>query len=536
MSDHAWFITAMVIYLIAMLLIGLYGYKQTDQYEDYMLGGRQLHPFVAALSAGASDMSGWLLMGLPAAIFVSGFSKLWVAIGLLIGAALNWWFTAPRLRTYTEVANNSITLPTFLEHRLEDRKHVLRVVAGLVILVFFTFYVASGMVAGGRYFESTFGASYLWGMIIIAGVTVVYTFIGGFLAVSYTDAVQGTIMFFALLMVPVMAFITVGDSSSLFDWQLNNGYGNDQLAANPDWFSLFSGVSAITVISGLAWGLGYFGQPHIIVRFMALRKPSDAKQGLAYGVSWMALSMVGAVFVAVMAPGFFAMDPSISIVDQVNFETIFLDMGRILFHPLIAGLVLTAVLAAIMSTISSQLLVVSSALVEDMYKGLFNKKASDNQLKLLSRIAVVLVAVMAFFIARNPDSAVLKLVEFAWAGFGSAFGPVVIASLYWRRLNVPGAVAGVLAGALVAFVWGGLPTLGVWVTEKPFGLYEMVPGVLASIVAMVVVSLATKPPAPHVVEMFDEVQEISKTMKGHPEADLRATKEGVEAHHAQPTS
>lgn len=518
LSDLTWFVTAMVIYLIAMLCIGLYSFKQTDEYEDYMLAGRSLHPFPAALSAGASDMSGWLLMGLPGALYMSGFSELWMAIGLLVGAAVNWWLTAPRLRAYTEVANNSITLPSFFDNRFNDRTHALRVVAGIVILVFFTFYVSSGMVAGGRYFESTFEGSYLTGLIVIASVTVIYTFVGGFLAVTYTDMVQGLIMFVALILVPIVALMTMDDPSAIWTYQTEHAYGMESIQPNEHWFSLFTGVSFVTIISNLAWGLGYFGQPHIIVRFMALRSPSDAKAGMTYGVSWMFLCLLGAVAVAVIGPAFFGMDPTIAITDQDNFETIFLDMGRILFHPLIAGLVLTAVLAAIMSTISSQLLVVSSALIEDIYKGLMNKNASDNALKNLSRIAVLAVALLAGVIALNPESGILSLVEFAWAGFGSAFGPVVLGALYWRRLNAAGATAGMVAGAVVAFLWGGLASFGIM--EKPFGLYEMVPGVAASVLAMVVVTYATKEPDASVTSMFDKATELSKTAMKNPDMDF----------------
>ena len=353
-------------------------------------------------------------------------------------------------------------------------------------------------------------------------MTVVYTFVGGFLAVSYTDAVQGCIMFVALLIVPVMAVLSLDDPSTIWNFQTDHSYGSGSIEPNPEWFSLFSGDSGtmvfITVISGLAWGLGYFGQPHIIVRFMALRSPKDAKAGFGYGVSWMGLSMLGAVFVAIIGPSFFEQNPDLHITDQTNYETIFLDMGRILFHPLIAGLVLTAVLAAIMSTISSQLLVVSSALVEDIYKGLFNRNASDSLLKMLSRLAVLAVALLAFFIARNPDSGVLSLVEFAWAGFGSAFGPIIVAALYWRRLNAPGAIAGIVAGAVVAFLWGGLANFGVM--EKPFGLYEMIPGVLANIIAMVTVSLLTKAPSPTVTAMFDEAKRLSHVAQRNPDEDF----------------
>ena len=508
MTEQTWFVIAMVIYLIAMLLIGLYSFKQTDEYEDYMLGGRNLHPFVAAMSAGASDMSGWLLMGLPGALFMSGFSELWIAIGLLIGAAVNWVITAPRLRSYTEVANNSITIPSFLENRFNDRSHVLRIAAGLIILVFFTFYVSSGMVSGGRYFQSTFGADYLTGMIVIAAVTVGYTFIGGFLAVSFTDTVQGCIMFISLLAVPVIALLNMDDPGAIWTYQLENAYGLGTIEPNPHWFSLITGVSFVTIISNLAWGFGYFGQPHIIVRFMALRSPSDARAGMRYGVGWMFLCLIGAIMVSIIGPAFFGMDPSIQVVDQENFETIFLDMGRILFHPLIAGLVLTAVLAAIMSTISSQLLVVSSALIEDIYKGLMNKEASDNTLKNLSRISVLIVAIVAALVALDPEAGILSLVEFAWAGFGASFGPVVVAALYWRRLNAAGAAAGLITGAVVAFIWGGLPQFGVM--DKPFGLYEMIPGVALNIVAMVVVTLMTKAPSKEITDTFDKAVELSK--------------------------
>lgn len=518
MSDLSWFVTAMVIYLIAMLLIGLYSFKQTDEYEDYMLAGRNLHPFPAALSAGASDMSGWLLMGLPGAIYMLGFSELWMAIGLLIGAWVNWWLTAPRLRAYTEVANNSITLPSFLENRFHDRTHLLRVVSGIVILVFFTFYVSSGMVAGGRYFESTFSGDYMTGLIVIAGVTVAYTFVGGFLAVSYTDTVQGIIMFIALLLVPIIALISMDDPSAIWSYQLDNAYGLESIEPNPHWFSLFTGVSFVTIISNLAWGLGYFGQPHIIVRFMALRSPSDAKAGMRYGIGWMFLCLVGAIFVAIIGPAFFGMDPSIAITDQTNFETIFLDMGRILFHPLIAGLVLTAVLAAIMSTISSQLLVVSSALIEDIYKGMINKNATDSTLKNLSRVSVIIVAILAGIVAANPDSGILALVEFAWAGFGASFGPVIVGALFWRRLNAAGATAGLATGAIVAFIWGGLPAFGI--IDKPFGLYEMIPGVAANIIVMVAVTLATKEPSKEITDTFDKAIALSKAAAADPEKDF----------------
>ncbi|MFC3848627.1 sodium/proline symporter PutP [Corynebacterium hansenii] len=499
MQTTTWYFIAIVIYLALMLYIGYTGYRKTTEYDDYMLAGRGLHPFIAALSAGASDMSGWLLMGLPGAIYLSGLNQTWIAIGLCIGAWANWKLTAPRLRSYTKVAKNSITIPSFLENRLEDRTKILRVASGIIILVFFTFYVSSGMVAGGRYWESTFGGDYLVGLLLVATVTVLYTLFGGFLAVSYTDAVQGVIMFLALLIVPVVAmFVLTSEGepvSDLFSFAAENAYPGSGGAPVDGFFNAFSGVPLLGTIGLIGWGLGYFGQPHIIVRFMALRSPADAVAGRRYGVTWQVICMLGATLVAVVSTVFFARNPDASVTDTESYETIFLDLTRVIFHPLVAGLILTAVLAAIMSTISSQLLVSSSALIEDLYRGVVNKNLRSSTSMLASRIAVAVVALIAGVIASNPNSSILSLVGFAWAGFGSAFGPVILASLYWRRLNMPGAAAGIITGALVSFAWGMSPLTDV--------IYEIVPGVAASAIAMVAVTLMTKAPSPHIVEEFD---------------------------------
>ncbi|QTH59056.1 sodium/proline symporter PutP [Corynebacterium hindlerae] len=503
MSEQTWFIIAIVIYMALMLGIGYWSYTQTKKYDEYMLGGRGLGPAVAALSAGASDMSGWLLMGLPGALFVSGFSELWIAIGLLIGCWANWKWIAPRLRSYTEVAKNSITVPSFVENRLNDKSRVLRVVSAVVILVFFTFYVSSGMVSGGKYFESTFGGDYLTGMLIVAVITVAYTFIGGFLAVSYTDAVQGLIMFASLIIVPIMALFALQNPMDIFGWQTMNDYGPYTSGeGNPTYFSMITGVSLAAIIGNLAWGLGYFGQPHIIVRFMAMRKPSDATSGRRIGVFWMLLCVMGAVFTAMIGTVFFAQNPHIAVTDRDAFETVFLDMGRILFHPLIAGLVLTAVLAAIMSTIASQLLVTSSALIEDLYMIVVKRQPTQKNLIWMSRIAVLSVSVIAGVLAANPSDSILGLVAFAWAGFGSAFGPIIIASLYWKRLNAPGAIAGMIAGAVVSFAWGQSALSDL--------MYEIVPGFIANIVLMVVVTLLTKAPSEEINREFDKSVKLSK--------------------------
>ncbi|HBC8574634.1 TPA: sodium/proline symporter PutP [Corynebacterium striatum] len=518
-QDSTWYVVAMIIYLLAMAAIGFWSYKQTDQYDDYVLGGRGLHPFVAALSAGASDMSGWLLMGLPGALFLTGMSELWMAIGLLVGAWANWKWVAPRLRSYSEIAGNSITVPSFFENRLHDKSRLLRVLSAAIIIFFFTFYVSSGMVSGGRYFESTFGGDYLVGMLIVAAVTVFYTFVGGFLAVSYTDTVQGLLMFASLIIVPIMAIMALDDPGQIFSFAANNPYATGGVIENPNYFSLFSGVSAAVIIGNLAWGLGYFGQPHIIVRFMALRKPSDARAGRFYGIGWMLLSLIGAVFVALAGTVFFT-QTNHSITDQENYETIFLDMAQVMFHPLFAGLVLTAVLAAIMSTMSSQMLVVSTSLIEDLFLIFAKKKPSQDVLINLSRTAVVAIAIIATVLAINPSDSILGLVGFAWAGFGSAFGPLVLLSLYWKRLNSTGAIAGMVTGAIVAIGWGMSPLSD--------ALYELVPGFAISLIATVVVSLVTKAPEPKVMAEFEEASKLAKLVEENKNLDFEQAAERVQ--------
>ncbi|APT93735.1 proline:sodium symporter PutP [Corynebacterium phocae] len=478
-----------------MLAIGFWSYRKTSEYDQYVLGGRGLNPFVAAMSAGASDMSGWLLMGLPGALFLTGMSSLWIAIGLTVGAWLNWKYVAPRLRAYSEVANNSITIPSFFENRVQDKSRLLRIFSAAIIIFFFTFYVSSGMVAGGRYFESTFNGSYLTGMMLVAAVTVIYTLVGGFLAVSYTDAVQGVLMFLSLVIVPVMAILALDNPGDIFSYASNHPYGTGGAVDNPDYFSMFSGVSLAVIVGNVAWGLGYFGQPHILVRFMALRTPKDAVTGRRIGISWMALSILGAVFTALAGTVFFT-NQDYSITDQENYETIFLDMAQIMFHPLFAGLVLTAVLAAIMSTMSSQMLVVSSALIEDLTKIVFKQDLGKKKLINLSRLAVLAISVIAAVLAINPSDSILGLVGFAWAGFGAAFGPLVILSLYWKRLNSTGAIVGMVAGAAVTIAWGMSP-LGDF-------LYEIVPGFIVNLILTYVVSVMTAEPSHSVKKEFDK--------------------------------
>ncbi|TWS22710.1 sodium/proline symporter PutP [Tsukamurella sputi] len=495
MSDQTYQTVAVALYFAAMLYIGWSAYRKTrDNLDDYMLAGRGLKPWVAALSAGASDMSGWLLMGLPGAIYAKGLVESWIAIGLTIGAWLNWKFVAPRLRSYTEVAGNSITIPSFLEHRLRDRSRSLRIVCGLIILVFFTFYVSSGMVAAGKFFDSTFGVQYIHGMLIVAVVTMVYTLFGGFLGATLTDVAQGLLMLAALVAVPIVALIEVGGPSVTVD-TVNS--------VNPDFFSLFAGGTALGIISAAAWGLGYFGQPHIIVRFMALRSPQEAATARRFGISWMVATALGAIATAFIGIAYFALHPEKAPKDP---ETVFLVLAQILFHPFVAGLVLAAVLAAIMSTVSSQLVVCSSALVEDLFKIFAEKSGRDSQISdktyvLLGRLGVLIVAVIAVLLAIDPSDSILELVGFAWAGFGSSFGPVVLLALFWRRLTAAGALSGLIVGAAVAFVWGQWP---------PFALYEIVPGFAANLVVAIGVSLATYKPDDAVDAEFDEASRLAE--------------------------
>ena len=488
-------LVALAVYFAGMIGIGLYAFRRTKGGEDYMLGGRQLHPFVAALSAGASDMSGWLLMGLPGALYLGGMVEAWIAIGLTIGAGLNWIFVAPRLRLYTQIAGNAITVPSFFGNRLHDRSNVLRIAAGLIILVFFTFYVSSGMVAGGVFFQSMFGGPYLTGMLLVGGVTILYTLFGGFLGASYTDVVQGLIMVVSLLVVPITAMFVVGGPAEMFA---------SVREVDPSFGSLVSGGTWVGILSALAWGLGYFGQPHISVRFMALRSSRDVRYGTIVGMSWMILCVTGAVFTAMAGLAYLQQNQDRQITDAENGESVFLDLAQLLFHPLIAGFLLAAVLAAIMSTVSSQLIVTSSALVEDFIGGV-GVKLTESAKLWGGRIGVLVVSVVAVLLALDPNSSVLALVAFAWAGFGSAFGPIVLLSLFWRRLTVAGAAVGMVAGAGVAFVWGQFEPDVSWGLFADQHLYEIIPGFAICLVLAVVVSLITPQPPATAMEEFDEV-------------------------------
>lgn len=479
---------SLAIYMAGMLYIGYWSYKKTSDLSDYMLGGRGLGPAVTALSAGASDMSGWMLMGLPGAMYATGLSSVWIAIGLLIGAYANYLIIAPRLRTYTEVANDSITIPDFLENRFKDRTKILRFVSAIVILVFFTFYASAGLVSGGRLFENSFNLDYKIGLFVTVGVVVAYTLFGGFLAVSWTDFVQGCIMFIALVLVPIVAFTDVGGVTETF---------NTIKQVDASHLDMFNGTTILGIISFLAWGLGYFGQPHIIVRFMAITSIKDLKTSRRIGVGWMTISIIGAMLTGLIGIAYYAKNNA-TLQDP---EMVFVTFSNILFHPYITGFLLSAILASIMSSISSQLLVISSAVTEDFYKTFFRRNASDKELVFIGRLSVLVVAMIAVVLAYHPSDTILTLVGYAWAGFGSAFGPVILLSLYWKRTNKWGVLAGMIVGAVVVIAWVQIPSL------KAI-MYEMVPGFFCSLLTVIVVSLLTKEPVKAVHREFNEMEAI----------------------------
>ncbi|MFW2147622.1 sodium/proline symporter PutP [Acinetobacter sp. TY1] len=482
-------------YIVAMVVIGLFAYRATNSFDDYILGGRRLGSFVTALSAGASDMSGWLLMGLPGAIYLSGLSEMWIAIGLIIGAWLNWLLVAGRLRVHTEVQNNALTLPDYFSNRFNDHKKVLRVVSAFVILIFFAIYCASGMVAGARLFESMFGISYESALWISAIATISYVFIGGFLAVSWTDTIQATLMIFALLLTPVVAVLSLGDMATVHA---------ALEVARPQAYSLFSDLSAVAIISLMAWGLGYFGQPHILVRFMAADSVKSIPNARRIGMVWMILCLGGAVAAGFFGIAYFQIHPELAVTVNQNSETVFMELTKILFNPWIAGIVLAAILAAVMSTLSCQLLVCSSTLTEDFYKAFIRKNASQKELVWVGRLMVLLIAVLAIALASNPESQVLGLVAYAWAGFGAAFGPLILLSLFWKRMNLAGALAGMIVGAVVVILWKNIP---VFADTK---IYEIIPGFISAMIAIIVFSLITRAPEQDVIDRFEEADRAYK--------------------------
>lgn len=479
---------SLAAYFILMIGIGLYAWrKSTSDSAGYLLAGRNLHPAVAALSAGASDMSGWLLLGLPGALYATGLVEAWIGIGLFAGALVNWWVVAPRLRKQTEELGNALTIPQFLANRFPERATALRVTAAIIIVAFFAVYTAAGLVGGGKLFETSFASlfgdvgmsDYMLGIWITAGVVLAYTMVGGFLAVSLTDFVQGCIMVVALVLMPLVVIWGGTD--------LGAAAMAAAEAGNPDYLSLFTGLTFIGFLSAVTWGLGYFGQPHIIVRFMAVRSVAEVSTARNIAMSWMGVALLGAIGVGIAGRAY-AEQNGVVVEDP---ETIFIILANLLFHPLITGFLLAALLAAIMSTISSQLLVASSSLTEDFYRLFLRKDASERETVNIGRICVLLVALLAMMIASDPNSQVLGLVSNAWAGFGAAFGPLIILSLTWDKMTGNGAVAGLVTGAVTVIVWITLGWNGAFMGGP--GVYEIIPGFVAAWIAIVAVSQISKP-------------------------------------------
>lgn len=501
-------LAAFAVYLLIMIVIGAVYMKKTSSSEDYFLGGRGLNGWVAALSAQASDMSGWLLMGLPGSIYALGTGQVWIAVGLFIGTVCNWVFISSRLRKYTIAANNSLTIPAYFENRFRDKKKILLLISSIVIVVFFLVYTASALAAGGKLFTTVFGIDYHVALAIGAAVILCYTFMGGFMAVCVTDFIQGTLMLVGLLVVPIVAyFMLPGNLTDLINE--SGAVGGAAAFLNP-FQNGDRPYTFIEIFSQLAWGFGYCGMPHILTRFMAVKNEKELKKSWVIAIVWDILSLGAAVFIGVVGRAFL-LPTVLGENGAASSESVFIEMIRKVFTnnlalPFIGGIFLCGILAAIMSTADSQLLVTASAVSEDLYHSYVKKDADSKEILRVSRITVIVIAVLAFFIAWNPDSSIMGLVSNAWAGLGSAFGPIVVMSLFWKRTNLQGAVAGIVSGGLTVVIWDYIPLVGGQTLGAATGLYSLAVGFLLSLICIVVVSLATKAPSKEIMDEFDRVK------------------------------
>lgn len=493
---------AMIVYVSAMVAIGIVYYKRNKGADDYFLGGRKLGPWVCAMSAEASDMSGWLLMGLPGVAFAIGIGEaFWTAVGLALGTYLNWLLVARRLRNYTKVAKDSITLPDYFSNRFHDKHKLLKIFAGLFIVVFFMIYTATGFKAVGTLFQTIFGldqTGYAWMVILSALIIVLYTTIGGFMAVSVTDLIQGILMFFSLIIVLVLGVAAVGGFTQI----------GSNLSGMDGFFNVmgvqkggaFAPYSALDIISNLAWGLGYFGMPHVLVRFMAIRSSRELKRSRRIATSWVLISLFAAVMIGIV--GRAMMEGKLLdglMLENGLQETVFIQMAVKLTPAIVAGVMLSGILAATMSTSDSQLLVTSSAVADDFYKSFIRKKASSKEVMWVGRIVVILVAIGAVIMVLNNTTTIFGLVKYAWGGFGAAFGPVILFSLFWKRMTLPGALAGMITGGATVIVWKELlnPKGGI------FSVYELLPAFILACIVIVVVSLLTKKPSDEIVAEYE---------------------------------
>ncbi len=500
-----WVLAAFVIYLAFMVVIGVLYAKKNANAADYFLGGRKLSGAVAALSAQASDMSGWLLMGLPGSVYAFGTGQAWIAIGLFIGTVCNWLFISKRLRRYTIRANNSLTLPTYFENRFHDKKRVLLFISSLTIVIFFLVYTASALAAGGKLFTSVFGVDYMVALTIGAAVILIYTFMGGFLAVCTTDFIQGTLMLVALLVVPLAAYGIIGGANITGTLEASGVSGGASA-----YLSLFYNdgkpYDLVSIISQVAWGLGYCGMPHILVRFMAVKDEKELNKSKGIAIVWVALSLGFACVIGVLGRAYLHPELLSGGEEEKVFIEMIIKMFTSDYHlPILGGLFLCGILAAIMSTADSQLLVSASSVAEDIYRGVLKRDADDRTVLRMSRITVFVIAILAYIIALDPNSSIMGLVSNAWAGLGAAFGPTVLLSLFWKRTNFQGAVAGIAAGALTVIVWDYIPLVGGQTLGTVTGLYSLAIGFALSLLAIVIVSFLTPPPSDEILQEFDDV-------------------------------
>ena len=469
-----------IVYLLCMIGIGVVFFFRTKNggEKDYFLGGRKMGAWVSALSAGASDMSAWVLMGLPASVYALGLGQVWIAVGLAIGYALSWIFEAPRLRAFSVVADDSITIPQYLTKRFKSKSYSLQVVCAVIFLIAYTIYAASSVKAAGTLFHTVLGVNESFAMYGAALIIVGYTFLGGFSAVCWTDFFQGMLMLGALLIAPIFAASKLTTDAAAVT------------AETPAFFSVFT--SWQDIISGFGWGLGYFGMPHIIIRFMSVESQKSLRKSAKIGISWTTLILIFSVLVGVIGRMQLGFDQNIS-----DNSLVFITMVRNLFPGILSGILLSAILAASMSTADSQLLSAASAFSSDVYKPIVrSNKASDREMLWTGRLVVLIIAAVAVIIAANPNSgSIMSLVSNAWGVFGAAFGPAILLSLFWKRVNFPGAVAGIVVGAVVDIAW--------LVFFSSTGLYEIVPGFLCGLIAAVIVAKLTPAPSADVEELFD---------------------------------
>ncbi|MDE7294235.1 MAG: sodium/proline symporter PutP [Oscillospiraceae bacterium] len=496
---------AFVIYLGLMLGIGFYFSNKSKKMSDYFLAGRSLGSWVTAMSAQASDMSGWLLMGLPGAAYATGLGNYWIAIGLAAGTILNWIFVAKPLRRFTEVCGDSITIPQYLQNRFQTDSPLVRMVCAVVIFVFFLVYTTSAFVSGGKLFQVVFNVDsgnevYNKAAVILSALIIVtYTFFGGFSAVAWTDFVQGLLMVITIVALPIALVSNTPDFSTDM---LNSipkivGEGGD----TSGYMSLTSGMSAVEIISNLAWCFGYFGMPHILVRFMAIKDTKSVKKSGIIAVVWVLISLTAAVLVGVLGRAY--LDSQNIVLSSADMELIFITTVKRLFPSFLGGIFLSAVLASIMSTADSQLLVTASAVVNDFYILVVKKDVSEKKQMWISRLAVIAVSVIACILALNPNDSIMGIVSNAWAGFGAAFGPAIVLSLYWRRLTLKGTVSGIIGGTVTVLFWEYiLPSIA----PGPAALYSILPGILVSVILTVAVSMADKEPDKEVLKMFDKAR------------------------------